>query len=54
MNQKDIRAYLASIGAQGGKIGGASTSDAKKKAVVKNLEKARKKRWSKRKKTKPK
>lgn len=52
MTQKEIRDYLASIGAKGGKVGGKAVTPQKKRASARNLEKARKKRWAKRKKTK--
>ena len=51
MTKEEIRNYLKRIGSKGGKIGGTSTSEAKKQASARNLEKARKKRWPKRKKT---
>ena len=46
MTKQEIREYLRRIGAKGGTIGGRSRSEAKRKAVAKNLEKARKKRWA--------
>ena len=54
MTKEEIKAYLARIGSKGGKVGGASTSEAKREAAARNLEKARTKRWTKRKKTKAK
>lgn len=51
MTKEDVRKYLAEIGSKGGKKGGKAKSEAKLAAVKKSLEKARKTRWPKRKKT---
>lgn len=52
LSKEEIRKYLASIGSKGGKVGGKAKTPKKLEALKKSLEKARKKRWPKRKKIK--
>lgn len=52
--KKELREYMASIGREGGKVGGKSRSEKKLAAVRRNVKKATKARLAKRKKRKSK